>query len=327
MLQAQKYQTHQLSSLYHLTGSLKNSLETVDELIIDNLNIGETLIQDIAKSLIKSGGKRLRPLLCLACSAIAKEINQNSIYLAAAVELIHAATLLHDDVIDESNLRRGAPTANTIWGNKPSILVGDFLFARAFELMVKTSNIKYLDILAAASTQISEGEITQLRTMHSFEISIAEYINIIEKKTAILFEAACQTGTMAATDNQAQITNLKLFGKYFGIMYQIIDDINDYISDNRGKIIGDDFKEGKITLPVLLAFQTDSDKDFWIDIFSNDNKNFKGWQDLQNRFIEFDIIKKSKEIAKTYQQKAAEQLFNINHPYAILLKDMLDEFF
>lgn len=327
MLQSQKYQTHQISSLYHLTVSLKNSLETVDELIIDNLNIGETLIQDIAKSLIKSGGKRLRPLFCLACSAIVKEINQNSIYLAAAVELIHAATLLHDDVIDESNLRRGSPTANTTWGNKPSILVGDFLFARAFELMVKTGNIKYLDILAVASTKISEGEITQLRTMHSFEISIEEYINIIKKKTAILFESACQTGAMAATENHIQINKLRLFGKYFGIMYQIIDDINDYISNDRGKIIGDDFKEGKITLPALLAFQADSDKDFWIDIFANDNKNFKGWQDLQNKFIAFDIINKSKKIAKIYQQKAAEQLVNINHPYANLLKGMLDEFF
>lgn len=326
MLNSNKNQPHQPDSLYHLTNALKNSLEAVDELIIENLSGGEKLIQDIAKTLMKSGGKRLRPLLCLASSGIIKEVNNNSLYLAAAVELIHAATLLHDDVIDESNLRRGTPTANITWGNKPSILVGDFLFARAFQLMVKTSNIQCLDILSATSSKISEGEITQLRTMHSFEVSIEEYINLIEKKTAILFESACKTGAIAAGANEETANTLALYGKYFGIMYQIIDDVYDYTNGERGKTIGDDFKEGKVTLPTLLAFQADSDKDFWIDAFASNNQNQNTWQTVQSKFEKFDILNKSYNMAEVYKQKAKAQLSFCKHPYAQLLTDLLDQF-
>lgn len=326
LLNINSNQPHQTDSLYHLTDALKNSLEAVDELIIESLSGGERLIQEIAKTLINSGGKRLRPLLCLASSAIVKEVNNNSLYLAAAVELIHAATLLHDDVIDESTLRRGSPTANTTWGNKPSILVGDFLFASAFEMMVKTGNIECLDILSSASTKISEGEITQLRTMHSLNVSVDGYINLIEKKTAILFESACRTGAIAANADKTSANSLAMYGRYFGIMYQIMDDVHDYTNNTRGKVIGDDFKEGKVTLPVLLAFKEDSDKDFWIDTFASSNQNQNSWEVVQQKFAKFDIVEKSYNMAKVYKQKAKEQLGFSNHPYAELLTDLLDQF-
>ncbi len=326
MLNLNKNQTHQPDSLYHLTSSLKNGLEAVDELIIANLNVGENLIQEIAKSLIKAGGKRLRPLLCLACSTIVKSVNDHSIYLAAAVELIHAATLLHDDVIDESNLRRGIPTANATWGNKPSILVGDFLFARAFELMVKTNNIQCLDILSSASSKISEGEITQLRTMHSFDVSVEEYIKLIEKKTAVLFESACKTGAIAADADEKSANNLGLYGRYFGIMYQIMDDIYDYTNGERGKKVGDDFKEGKITLPILLAFEVDPDKNFWINTFSKSNESHSRWQEVQNKLIQFDVFEKNLKIADFYKQKATEQLRDFSQPYVESLIGLLEQF-
>lgn len=314
------------SPLYHLRNNLENYLEMVDELIISNIDNNEILIKNITHHIISAGGKRLRPLMCLAASSVAKEISKNSIYLAGAIELIHIATLLHDDVIDESKLRRGAPTANSNWDNKSSILVGDFLFAKAFETMVKTNNIRFLNILSSASAKISEGEVKQLRIMNSFNTSIDDYLEVIQNKTAVLFESACKTGSLAACDSEATADSLGRYGLNFGIMYQIMDDIYDYTSNNRGKEIGDDFKEGKVTLPLIIAFKADPDKNFWHNLFSKNKDDEKNFLETQERLKHFKGIEKSLEIADLYRTKAEKEIKIFDNKFGNLLLDLLQQF-
>lgn len=311
--------------LYHLSSALENSLNAVDRLIFSNVTNQEPLIQDITNHLLNAGGKRLRPLLCLASSAISGKISPNSIYLATAIELIHVATLLHDDVIDESTLRRGMPTANNKWDNKPSILVGDFLFARSFEIMVKTNNIYFLKLLSITSARISEGEVQQLRMLHSFETSIEEYLNIVEKKTAILFEAACKSGSLAGNPDENIAEKLGMYGKNFGMMYQIMDDIYDYTSQNRGKNIGDDYNEGKITLPVAIAYASDPDKNFWLNAFSTSPSSII-FEEILKRFEKFGAINKSLEIANKYKKLAYQQLEKLDNDFVDLLLKLLEQF-
>ena len=316
-----------LDPLYHLRNNFQSSLQQVDKLIFENVSTSEPLIKTIATTLISAGGKRLRALLCLASSQLTGKVTQNSFYLAAAVELIHAATLLHDDVVDESSLRRGKQTANICWGNKPSILVGDFLFSRAFELMVKTENLRYLDILASASAKISEGEVTQLRCIKSLALDIEEYLNIIEYKTATLFAAACQTGALSGSANEATAHQLHEFGKNFGLMYQIIDDVLDYTNKNRGKQLGDDFREGKVTFPILLAYQADTDKTFWHRCFDSDRANHIEFDEVLKRLHNVDAFKQSIAIAMKYAKKAQEALQSFNSPTSEMMHLLVESFF
>jgi octaprenyl-diphosphate synthase len=311
-----------LDPLKQLRNEFKNSLQQVDALILDSVSANEPLVQSIAKTLISAGGKRIRPLLCLASGQLVGTLNQNSIYLAAAIELIHVATLLHDDVVDESPLRRGQQTANMIWGNKPSILVGDFLFSKAFQLMVKTENIQFLDILANASSKISEGEVTQLRCFNALDLSIENYLEITEYKTATLFSAACQSGALAAGADKNIAFKISQFGKFFGLMYQIIDDIDDYIATNRGKSQGDDYQEGKVTLPVLLAFQDDPDKDFWHQCFSGDYK--PPFEQALERLHKFDSFRRCKAIAKLYGKQAQECLQSLKTDTSYLMQALVE---
>jgi octaprenyl-diphosphate synthase len=315
-----------LEPLYHLKNDFQSSLKQVDNIIFDNISASEPLIKSIAATLIAAGGKRLRPLLCLVSSKLAGNIVQNSFYLAAAVELIHAATLLHDDVVDESPLRRGKQTANVCWGNKPSILVGDFLFARAFELLVKTENIKFLDILAHASSKISEGEVTQLRCINSLDLSIEEYLKIIEYKTSTLFAASCRMGALAGGANDETAHSLHEFGKYFGLMYQIMDDILDYTDENRGKLVGDDFREGKVTFPVLLAYQADSAKDFWTNAFDRSNTNDDKFDEVLARLNKFDAFRQSVAVAQSYAQEAQKSLQPFNSPIGEMMHLLVESF-
>ncbi len=316
-----------LEPLYHLKNDFHSGLQQVDNIIFDNISASEPLIKSIAATLISAGGKRLRPLLCLVSSQLAGAVVQNSFYLAAAVELIHVATLLHDDVIDESCLRRGKQTANLCWGNKPSILVGDFLFARAFELMVKSGNIKFLDILACASSKISEGEVTQLRCINSLDLSIEEYLKIIEYKTSTLFAASCQLGALSGGANDETAHSLHEFGKYFGLMYQIMDDILDYTDETRGKLVGDDFREGKVTFPVLLAYQADADKDFWHNAFDRSKANNEDkFGDALQRLHDFDAFKQSAAVAKLYAQEAQKALQPFHSPTADMLHLLVESF-
>ncbi len=318
-----------LDPVEQLRNDFKKGLQQVDTLILSSVSASEPLVQNIAKTLISAGGKRLRPLLCLASSRLISEFNQNSISLAAAVELIHAATLLHDDVVDESPLRRGQQTANMIWGNKPSILVGDFLFARAFQLMVNTGDINFLDILATASSKISEGEVTQLRCFNSLDLSVDSYLEITEYKTATLFSAACHTGALAAGADPYSAQQLSQFGRYFGLMYQVVDDVNDYIMSNRGKSQGDDYREGKVTLPILLAYQADTDKSFWHQCFNDDNQPFQKppFDQVLNRLHKLDAFKKCETIAKFYGKEAQKCLASFSNDVSYLMQMLVESYF
>lgn len=239
----------------------ERELASVNAVIDDRLKSKIPLIDTIAKHLIFAGGKRLRPCLTLACAGLFGSQN-NSVYaLAAAVEFIHTATLLHDDVIDESDTRRNLPTAHHIWGNTSSILVGDFLFARAFELMVETKHMDVLQILSQTAAIIAEGEVHQLVEIHNFTIPEDTCLAIIGSKTAQLFGAACQTGALVMGAPEAQAKALFSYGYNLGLVFQITDDILDYIAtdEKRGKKVGDDFREGKITLPVVYTYQKASE--------------------------------------------------------------------
>ena len=268
------------SEVNKLTALCHEDLESTNTLIIEKLDSNVPLIKEIASYLILSGGKRLRPLLT-ACTyhLINKEKNnsKNYIGLAAAVEFIHAATLLHDDVIDESKKRRGSLSANEVWGNKTSVLVGDFLFSRAFQLMTKYGNLEILKILSDTSVVISEGEVLELSNDKDLTINEDIYFEVINGKTASLFSGACQVGGISANGSIKEIEALKSFGTNFGMAFQLIDDAIDYSSTNEklGKNIGDDFKEGKITLPIILAYLRSSqdEKKFWSKTIVNLNQS------------------------------------------------------
>ncbi len=224
------------------------------------------VIPDLSGYIVSAGGKRLRPMLTLmAAHAVGKPNNATHV-LAAAVEFIHTATLLHDDVVDESDLRRGKPAAKAIWGNSASILVGDFLFARAFNLLVETRSLDILDKLATASTTIAEGEVRQLAAMNARDLPTEEYLAIVEAKTGALFEAAAESGAMSAGGDKFAHA-FATYGKNLGLAFQIIDDVLDYGGTTSviGKSVGDDFRECKITLPVIIAKRRGSDEDraFW----------------------------------------------------------------
>ncbi|HXF90977.1 MAG TPA: polyprenyl synthetase family protein [Candidatus Nitrosotenuis sp.] len=243
------------SPLQELYDHLSREIEQVDQVILQSVENSVPLIANIAHHLIQAGGKRIRPLLTLASNKLFAPIDQCTIYLSAAVEFIHTATLLHDDVVDESELRRNQPAANTIWGNAASILVGDFLFARAFELMVQCQNLDILRVLSSTSAKIAAGEVLQLQYCQNFDITQDIALEIISAKTAELFAAACYSGSAMTGACQESQQALHDYGYYFGLIFQITDDILDYTSAHRGKIIGDDFREGKITLPVIFAYQ------------------------------------------------------------------------
>lgn len=291
---------------------LQDDLINVNKMIITYLSSDVTLIPRIAQHLILAGGKRIRPLITCAAAKLCGYTGTRHIPLAASIEFVHAATLLHDDVIDESTTRRNQPTANALWGNKASILVGDFLFARAFELMVKTDSITVLETIAEASKKISEGEILQLDALHNIEISKENYFRIIAAKTATLFSAGCKSGAMLATDDAAKISALHAFGHNLGMVFQIIDDILDYTGDARtiGKDIGNDIREGKVTLPLIRAFEAASptQKTFIEGLLTGKTIDEKDFNQLHLILGEHQSIESCYSTALTYYEKALESL-------------------
>lgn len=247
---------------------LVTPMASVDALILENMQSEIPLIPQIGKHIVRSGGKRVRPLLTLAAAELGGAQDQASAcQLAAAVEFIHTATLLHDDVVDGSDLRRGTPTANTLWDNKAPVLVGDFLFSRAFELMVSVGRIDVLGVLSRASARIAEGEVHQLRTANNLTTTQTAYEAVIGAKTAALFEAAMQVGAMVSPAPQAHIEALASYGYHLGLAFQMIDDALDFTASaqDMGKAVGDDFREGKVTLPIILAYEAGSaqEREFW----------------------------------------------------------------
>ena len=242
-------------------------LARVNQIIVENMQSDVVLIPQLAGHIVAAGGKRLRPLLTLAAARLCQYQGDAHVGLAAAVEFIHTATLLHDDVVDDSDLRRGRQTANAVWGNQASVLVGDFLFSRSFRLMVAAGSLRVLDILSNASAVIAEGEVAQLTTANDTATDEDAYLAVIRAKTAALFAAAARIGAVVAERSEADETALDRYGMNLGIAFQLVDDYLDYAAhgDAFGKDVGDDFREGKITLPVVLAFRRgdDAEKLFW----------------------------------------------------------------
>lgn len=256
-----------LSPLEVLSGLLAHELAQTEIEISSHMVSGVGLIPDVAHHLVDAGGKRLRPLLTLAAAKICGEVTQPAIKLSAAVEFIHSATLLHDDVVDGSGLRRGLKTANLIWGDKASVLVGDFLFARAFNMMVATGSMQILDILAATSSIIAEGEVLQLTSTGKGDASRETYFSVISAKTAALFAAAAQCGAIASGANGEIVAAFQKYGQELGMAFQLSDDALDYggLTQELGKKVGDDFREGKPTLPMIIAIERakDDELSFW----------------------------------------------------------------
>ena len=254
-------------SLDLLMKLVTQDLDKVNATILEHMQSPVHLIPQLAGHLIAAGGKRLRPMLTLGTAALCQYSGDRHIKLAACVEFIHTATLLHDDVVDASELRRGKLTANSVWGNQPSVLVGDFLFSRAFQLMVSDGSLHILKLLSNASAVIAEGEVHQLLTTNDTTTSEADYLEVIQSKTAELFSAATRIGAVVADRPKIEEEALAAYGTNLGVAFQLVDDALDYSARQAelGKTIGDDFSEGKITLPVILAFRrgNEEEKFFW----------------------------------------------------------------
>jgi octaprenyl-diphosphate synthase len=300
-----------------------NALDVLHELVSEDLaNVNATilhhmespvaLIPQLAGHLIASGGKRLRPLLTLASARMCGYRGERHVKLAACVEFIHTATLLHDDVVDESALRRGNETANTLWGNKASVLVGDFLFSRAFQLMVADGSLDVLRILSGASAIIAEGEVLQLTTSNDLDTTEEDYLRVITAKTAALFEAACQIGAVVADRPTAEEKALESYGKNLGVAFQLVDDALDYSARQAtlGKTVGDDFREGKITLPVVLAYRRGSadERRFWQRTLEDCEQNPEDLERAITMMGSHDALADTVERARHYGAMARDAL-------------------
>lgn len=321
-------QIHNQNPLSALTAHLQRDLEKMDQIIDHHLTSDVPLIPTIGRHLISAGGKRLRPLLTIASYRLFEATKTDVLGLAAAVEFIHTATLLHDDVVDDSKLRRGIPSANELWGNSSSVLVGDFLFARAFQLMVEARHPEVLDILASTAARIAEGEVLQLSLCHQLDVKVESLLQIIEAKTAALFAAATHVGPLMAQNSKDALA-LRAYGYNLGMTFQIVDDILDYTASTPqlGKEVGDDFREGKVTLPLILAYGhcDREEKVFFqralIDPDQNPADFDKAFQILQNR----DGFTQAYALAKEYSAKALQALSPLaDHPIKEVLADLVD---
>ena len=296
-----------------LTALVAADMDRVNETIIENMQSDVALIPQLAGYLIASGGKRLRPLLTLAAARLCGlNTGDEAIHLAASVEFIHTATLLHDDVVDDSSLRRGAASANAVWGNKASVLVGDFLYSRAFQLMVSDNNLATLKTLADASAVIASGEVAQLTTANDLNTDHQTYLDVIEAKTAALFAAACQVGGEAARAPLDQIEAIRDYGHNLGMAFQLIDDALDYSADQEklGKAVGDDFAEGKVTLPVLLAFEAgdEAEQAFWRRTIEDLEQNDSDLDTAKALISKHDALSGTVAAAESYGKRATDAL-------------------
>ncbi len=306
-----------MQEIQEIVKKIQKDLNYVDELILSFSQGRSPLIQEISHHLIRSGGKRIRPILLILSAKICGLENDKRIYnLASAVELIHTATLLHDDVVDNSEIRRGKKTSSAIWDNKFSILVGDFLFATAFEQMVKSNKMEALQLLANASSVIADGEVMQLESSHDLSITIDKYQEIIYAKTAILFSASTEVGGIIAEANNMQLQALKDFGKNLGMVFQIVDDILDYCSKEEviGKDLGNDFFEGKVTLPIiyLLSNANHAQKEFikkkFIDNLQNNIRNKDDFKEILQLIEQYKALDFCKKIAQEFSFQAKQNL-------------------
>lgn len=292
---------------------MKGDMEKTDNILIDRLNSNVDLINQMSHYIIASGGKRIRPLLLLLCARATNYGGTEHHAMAVVIELIHTATLLHDDVVDESTTRRNQDTANELWGNAASVLVGDFLYSRAFEILVEPNSMSIMRILSKATNQIAEGEVLQLLNIRNANVSQTKYFNVIEQKTARLFEAACKIGALLSDSSEKTINSLGDFGLHLGIAFQIIDDALDYESNSTtmGKEVGDDLSEGKITLPMIYALEKTSGSENKILRDAIKTADASNIDKIINILCSVNAFEFTRKIAENESQKALKSLKNI----------------
>ena len=301
-------------SLEPLLTLCADDMVRVDREILARMRSPVSLIPQLANHLVGAGGKRMRPLLTVAAARLCgyDTGNDRHVRLATCVEFIHSATLLHDDVVDVSALRRGKPTANSVWGDKASVLVGDFLFTRAFELMVDVGSLDILAVLSRASSTIAEGEVLQLATQRDISTPEATYLEVIKAKTAKLFAAAAEVGAIVAGRNGPERVALESFGMNLGIAFQLVDDALDYVgrAAELGKTVGDDFREGKITLPVILAFLRGGtvDRAFWKRTIQTLDQHAGDLEQAQSLIERHNAVADTLERARHYGAMARDAL-------------------
>ncbi len=295
-----------------LSGIFAPDISEVDRLILQNMQSSVPIIPKLAQYIISSGGKRIRPLLTLASTAMFNGDMEKSYNLAAAVEFIHTATLLHDDVVDESNERRGQKTANIIFGNQASVLVGDFLFSRSFQMMVESGSLEILSILSNAAAIIAQGEVLQLSATNDISTKMPVYLDIIESKTAALFAASCEVGAVLSNQDDKTVKAMRRYGTKLGAAFQIIDDALDYAADHKklGKELGDDFKEGKITAPIIFALENASEEEyeFWRRTLGHKDQKDGDFARAMEIITDHNALDKTIELAKTYAHDARKSL-------------------
>ena len=299
-------------SLAPLMALVADDMNSVNAVILDRMQSRIPLIPELAGHLIAGGGKRMRPMLTLACARLLDYAGTRHHKLSAAVEFIHTATLLHDDVVDGSDMRRGKKAANIIYGNPATVLVGDFLFSRSFELMVEDGSIKVLRILSGASAVIAEGEVDQLVAQRQVETSEERYLSIINAKTAALFAAACRIAAVVAERDESDELALDAYGRNLGIAFQLADDAIDYDSDasEMGKDQGDDFREGKMTLPVILAYArgNEEERGFWREAIGGNRNSDEDLAHAIGLIRKHDAVNATRERARHYAQRAIDAI-------------------
>lgn len=292
--------------------TLENDMEAVNAAILHHLQSPVAMIPQVAEHLIMAGGKRIRPLLTLSATALYGGDMKRAHNLAAVVEFIHSATLLHDDVVDESVTRRGQDSASQVFGNQAAVLVGDFLFSRAFQMMVADGSLDVLRVLSDASAIIASGEVMQLSTANNLDTTLDDYVEVITAKTAALFAAACQVGPMIASADTAQSDALYAYGLNMGIAFQIADDALDYASERQtlGKTIGDDFREGKMTAPVILALAKadQTEHDFWTRVIAKGDQKDGDLQTAMDIFERHNALAGTLDMARTFAAQAKDAL-------------------
>ncbi len=314
--------------LDQLAEILHDDMEATNATIIDRSKSHIPMISQIAEYLIAAGGKRIRPLLTIAAASLCGT-TRGAAHIAAAVEFIHTATLLHDDVVDESAQRRGKPAANIVYGNKSTVLVGDFLFGRAFELMVESNDIRILDILARASRIISEGEVLQMALTGDLDITLDQYREVIDAKTAALFSAASQSGAICGGADEKTAHAMRDYGHHLGMAFQMIDDVMDYegVAAKMGKESGDDFREGKLTLPVIIALKAadETERAFWSRTMKDHDQTPEDLATARKIIARHDAASAGRAIARDHAHQARHALESLpKSPMRGVLDELLD---
>ena len=324
-----KPEPEQANAAERLAAMAWDDMRKVDALILERLDSHVELIPELARYLIEAGGKRVRPMITVAAANMLGYSDKAPLQLAAAVEFIHTATLLHDDVVDESGMRRGKVAANLVWNNASSVLVGDFLFARSFTLRVEAGSMKALGVLSNAASTIAEGEVRQLSAVKDITTSVETYNQIIDAKTAALFAAAAEVAGIVAGRSETEEAALRTYGRELGLAFQLVDDALDYggAAAKLGKSVGDDFREGKVTLPVALCLQSASgeEKAFWERTISRTEQSEADFDQALAYMAKHNALEDTLDQARTHARQAREalEIFDAN-PWREALADLAD---